>query len=259
MSLDPRSFQVVRGSFFPPLMAANMSAIQNEFFRLTDHPDYKPPDFSHNWPVIAGIALETPALDHWEWKTGHVLTRRQEWVRHPDLDYVGVTLDSWRKHDDTVVDVKAIGSWRTIDDARSYYAAQMVAQRACTRAKAAALLIVHGGSEPVEYECTWPPEYERQVWERVEWFWQRVKTNQPPVPIPEVKAPVPPVKTVDMTGNNRWAHEANSWLRTKAAAASFQAASRLLKEMVEEDVKIAHGHGIQITRNRIGSLTIREE
>ena len=61
-----------------------------------------------------------------------------------------------------------------------------------------------------------------------------------------------------MTGNNTWANEGDVWLNTKDAAFQNKNAEKILKAVVPEDAKKCHGHGIQITRDRAGRLSLRE-
>jgi hypothetical protein len=134
----------------------------------------------------------------------------------------------------------------------------MVIQRACTGALRAALLIVHGGSEPREYEITWDATFEATVWERIAWFWDLVESMKEPHPIPPAKPAVPAVRIVDMRESNQWALYADAWLTNQGAARVFNNATRLLKGLVEADVAKAHGHGIAAVRDRAGRLSIKE-
>jgi hypothetical protein len=160
--------------------------------------------------------------------------------------------------DDTVIDCKAIGTWRKLDDACLFYLPQLVVQRGCVGARRAALLIVHGGAEPQEYPAEILDEYAALVWERVDQFWQCVLDLTPPVEMPEITAPVPAVREYIMTGQNEWASFAADWIENRSAAKIFTEASAGLKEMVPADAARCIGHGIKITRNKAGSLTIME-
>jgi len=73
-----------------------------------------------------------------------------------------------------------------------------------------------------------------------------------------VPSPTVADKTYDMEGNNLWASQADLWLMTREAAQSAKDAERTLKSLVPEDARKAHGHGVQITRDRVGRLSLRE-
>ena len=87
--------------------------------------------------AVYGCYIEPFAIDWHERRTGQPLTCRGIWVPHPELRTVGATLDAYREADDAVVDCKAPGAYRTIDNVIGYYTPQMVVQRACVRAQKA--------------------------------------------------------------------------------------------------------------------------
>jgi len=257
-TLSPERDTRVGASFLPALMAGKTDEIMREWQRLTGDPAYMPVNFEDNWPVNLGKYLEPLAVDWHQRKTGQPLTRRGEWVRHPHRDWLGCTLDAWRATTDTVLDAKCVGQWRKLDEVISYYTPQLIVQRDCTGAANASLLIIHGGSEPVEYPVTWTAGYEADVWTRLDEFWDCVTSLTPPCELPAALAPVPAVRTVDMSGSNSWTAEAATWLLNKSAAKDFDAAARELKALVPADAVRCHGGGVEINRNKAGSLSIKE-
>jgi hypothetical protein len=229
-----------------------------EWQRLVGDPDYVEEDLSDVWPVQFGSYIERFALDWHERKTGYAMERRGEVVTHPLMAKVSCTLDAWRALDNCVIDCKAIGQWRKLDDALPYYTAQMVVQRACVGAARAALLVVHGGGEPAEHPVEWTEDYEVAVWTRVAWFLGCVETLTPPVAPKPVAAPVTAVKVVDMAGSNAWAEWAPKWLDNLAAAKVFDSAAKELRGLLDADAKRAFGHGIEAIRNARGAVTLKE-
>jgi predicted phage-related endonuclease len=261
MSLTPEQKRLREGkvtaSFAPYLMAGKEERIRSEWCSLVGYPGVIEPQFDP-WRSKYADAIEPLALDHHEEKTGLALIRRGEVVVHPIRDYVACTLDSYRAEDSCVIDCKAWSVWQKIDYICSFLAPQMIVQKACVGARAAALLIVHGGAEPVEYPISWEPEYEAQVWERVEWFWNCIKSLTPPVALPTIDPPVIAVKTYDMKTSNAWAEQAAIWLRDRGAAKSFDAAAAELKTLMPPAAKLAFGHGIEISKAKNGAKTITE-
>lgn len=260
--LSPAQLQArdgkITASFLPALMAGDEKRILNEWRRVVGDPAWESENLDDSWPVQLGTYLEPFALDWHERKTGNDLTRRGEVVVHPGREYVCCTLDAYRQSDASVIDCKVIGQWRKLDDAIAHYVPQMVIQRACVEAHNAALLIVHGGAEPEEHPVTWDGDYERLVWQRVDEFWTSVETLTPPSAMPAVAAPVKAEKVYDLTGNNEWASEAVTWLNTRQAAKDFTAAEKAIKKLVPADAAKAAGHGITVSRNKAGSLSIKE-
>jgi predicted phage-related endonuclease len=245
-------------SFLPKLMAGNESQIMREWQRLVGDPAWEPEELDDSWPVQFGSYIEPFALDWHERKTGRALSHRGDVVHHPERPYFCATLDAYRADDATVIDCKAPGPWRKIDDVIAHYTPQLIGQRACLGAERAALLIVHGGGEPVEHQVEWGEDYERTLWERVAAFWRCVEMLIEPVAQAPIAPPVKPQKTYDMSGDNLWASEAVVWLDNHHAARLAQAAEKELKGLVPLDAARAYGHGIEIRRDRAGRLSLRE-
>jgi hypothetical protein len=256
-ALSPNRDTRVGASFVPALMAGKSEAIMQEWKRLVGDPSYQPENLDGVWPVQIGKYLEPFVLD-WEERKSGPLDRRGEWVQNPNRNWLGCTLDAYRASTSTVLDCKVVGQWRKLDEVISYYTPQMLVQRDCTGAENASLLIVHGGSEPVEYPVTWPVGYEADVWTRLDGFWDCVESLTPPCELPELLAPVPAVKTYDMGTSNAWVSNAATWALNKSAAKDFDAASKELKALVPADAIKCFGGGITVSRSKAGSLSIKE-
>lgn len=249
----------ITASFLPKLMAGDEEAIYREWQRLVEHPDYEPENLDDRWPVQFGSYIESFALSWHERKTGRPLIRRGEVVIHPDMPYVSCTLDAYRDDDACVIDCKAPGRWRKLDDVLAYYPAQMVVQRACVVGVRAALLVVHGGDEPAEHPIEWDDAFEAAVWTRVAWFQECIEGLIPPVAVKAVEAPVAAVRVVDMAMSNAWGEHAGTWLANREAAKAFDAATKELKALVEPDVSRAFGHGLAASRAKNGAITIKAQ
>lgn len=249
----------ITASFAPYLMAGDEKRMVSEWMRLVEHPDYVRPDLSREWAPSFGSYIEGFCLDWHQAKTGQELTRRGEWVEHPQYSYVGCTLDSYRDADKCVIDCKVLNRWSNLDEQRAFYTPQLLVQCRSVRAQLASLLIVYGGEEPQEYPAGWDQEYERQVWERVQWFWERVESLQPPCALPVVKGSVPAVKAYDMMATskaNAWSAHAGRWVESRDAAGIFADAAKEIKGLVPPDAVKAYGAGIQVSRSKAGALTI---
>lgn len=246
----------VTASFAPALMAGDEARILSEWQRLVGSADYREPDFSANWPVRLGEYLEPLALDWHQARTGHALTRRGEVANHPSLA-VCATLDCWREADDRVIDCKVVGAWRKIDDVCAHYTPQLIVQQACAPASNAALLIVHGGAEPAEHAVEWGAEYEADVWGRIVWFLECVESLTPPVAVAPIAASVKAERVADMRESNAWAEHAAAWLANCAAAKLADKAAKELRALVPADAARAHGHGVSVSRDKAGRLSIK--
>jgi predicted phage-related endonuclease len=248
----------VTASFLPKLMSGDEAAILNEWRRLVGDPAYVPLDLDNVWAVQFGSFVETFALDWHQRKTGRPIEGRGQSLTDPKRSYVACTLDGFRPDDSTVIDCKAPGAHRKLDDVLALYVPQMVIQRSCKGAAKAALLVVHGGAEPVEYPIDIPADYEAAVWQRVDAFWQCVCDLRPPFSVPPVPPPVKAERIVDISTSNSWAVEAAAWLANYPAKREAEAAEKALKALVPADAAKCHGAGVVITRSRAGSLSLRE-
>src|SRR6185312_7345784 len=223
----------VTASFAPYLMSGNAERIMNEWRRLVGDPGYVAPDFSDNWAVNFGAYIEPLALDWHQRKLGYDLVDRGYVVSHPERPYVSATLDA-------------------------FDLPQLIVQRGCRAATRVALLVVHGGAEPVEIEAEIPADYEAEVWRRIDQFWACCENLAEPIAMEPVAAPVAAIKEYDLTGNNAWGEHAATWLEHRSAAKKFEGAVKGLKEIIPADAKRAFGNGVAAERNKVGSISIKE-
>ena len=111
--------------------------------------------------------------------------------------------------------------------------------------------------EVIEVAADWL--YQLELLEAEEDFWDCVVTGREPV---AAAPPVPPrpvgTREVCLEGNNAWAAAAADWLDNREAVKVHQAATKTIKQLVEEDVGRAFGHGIEAKRSKSGAITIRE-
>lgn len=259
--LNPLRAERLTASFLNALMAGNAEAILNKWRQLIGDPKYAPEDLSESWPAQFGLYMEPFALDWHQRKTGLALTRRGEFVQHPDLPYVSCTLDAWREADNTAIDAKAVGQWMRLDEVVPYYTPQILCQMRCVRAAAGALLIVHGGAEPREFAVDVDPGFEALMWDRAAQFWRCVETFTPPVPLPRI---VPPEKwrSIDLaTENPNWKAEMighlAAWRETKGAAELHEESKTSVKKLTPDDVGRIDYAGLRVSRARNNAVSIR--
>jgi hypothetical protein len=115
-----------------------------------------------------------------------------------------------------------------------------------------------GAAEPVVDIIRRDADYAKLMLERGWTFIQHVRNRTPPVDLPMVPLPVDATRVVDMNGNNEFAHHADIWLQLRDSADAYDDAAKILKSMVPPDAKRCFGYGVQITRNRLGNLSLRQ-
>lgn len=240
------------------LMTGDTDKIMNLWRELVGDPDFIEEDLSDVWPVQLGSVTEHLNLDWFERKHGPVTRRGDVVAMSAPQDWAACTLDGWSSLHWCPVETKHTGGREGLDVLIGRYQPQMHWQMIVTGAERCALSVIMGANEPIVEFIERDADYTRELWHRAEKFMDCVRSLTPPVAMAPVSAPVNAVKTYDMTGNNKWASDAVTWITTRRAAKDFAGAEKALKSLVPADAVKCHGHGITINRNKAGSLSIRE-
>lgn len=216
-----------------------------------------PEDLSHIWPVQLGACTEKLNLDWFERKHG-VLTRRGEVAQHPTLPWAAATLDAWSPSLNCPVETKHVGGRERLEVVIERYQPQCQWQMEVTKATRCALSIIQGADEPLIEFINVAPDYAQEMIRRGAQFMECIARRTPPVVLDPAPVPVDATRTVDMNGNNAWANFAAVWLEHEGHVVVAKEAERLLKEHVPADAKVCLGHGVRITRDRAGRLSLRK-
>ena len=239
------------------LMSGDAAKIHDLWLEMVGDPRYVPEDLSGVWAVQLGSLTETLNLDWYERKHGQV-TRRGDVVCHPLHDWAACTLDGWDASLPGPVECKHVGGYEALSKIVERYQPQLHWQMICTGSYAAALSVIEGAREPVVEIVPFDAEYGAELWRRAEAFMACVENLTPPVALEAAAAPVKAEKVIDLTGSNEWASHAADWLASAAAAKTAAKAEKGLKALVPVDAARCHGHGVQITRDRAGRLSLKE-
>jgi len=241
------------------LMGGDPYKINDLWLMHTNDPRYIEPDFSDNWPVQLGECTEQLNLEWASMKYGPVTRRGEVVVGAASLDWTAATLDGWLEQRNCPIEAKCVNGRSVLDDIISRYQPQLHWQMMVCKAKECALSVIIGGNEPIVEFIPLDRKYARELWARAAAFWLCVRSKTPPVELPA--APPPPVlatREYDMTDNGVWKDHAYRWLQAYGAAQTAKEAERIIKQNVPDDAKICIGHGIVVTRNRAGALSLRE-
>jgi predicted phage-related endonuclease len=239
-------------------MTGDPEKLMNLWRQMTGDPSYEEEDLSGIWAVALGSHTEPLQLDWYERRTGKPLSRRGDVIVHPLHDWAACTLDAWDNDLMCPVETKHCGGFEKTEAILARYAPQAHWQMIVTGADKCIFSIIEGAREPIIETVPWNDEYAKELWSRAEQFMECVSSLTPPVVLPPVVAPAKPEKTYDLTGNNSWAADAIGWITTKDAADAFGKHAKAIKEMVPADAIKCRGHGIEVSRNKAGSLSIRE-
>lgn len=240
------------------LMSGDETKLLNLWRELVGDPEFVADDLSGVWPVQLGSTTEALNLAWYERKHGP-LTRHGEVVCHPLHDWAACTLDAFDAALPGPVEAKHVGGREPLAKVLERYQPQVHWQMLCTGTYKAALSVIEGSAEPVVEVVAFDADYARELFARAEAFMQCVWNLTPPVAMPAVAAPVKAEKAYDMAASNEWGEHAVTWLETCGPAKKAATAEKALKALVPADAARCFGKGVQITRDRAGRLSLREE
>lgn len=238
------------------LMNGSATDIMDLWLEMTNDPSFKPDDLSGVWPVQLGSATEALNVAWFARKigpvsgVGKVLTHNNGWA--------ACTLDAWSDADECPVECKHVGGHESLQTVIDRYQPQMHWQMIVTGAAQCAFSVIMAAAEPVVEYIPLDQEYAAEMLTRADAFMKHVRNKTQPVILPAVAAPIIPTREVDMSTSNEWGSNAVTWLTTKQAKKDCIEAEAALKALVPGDAKIATGAGIRITKNRAGSMSLRE-
>jgi predicted phage-related endonuclease len=238
------------------LMTGNAGEIHKLWLEMTGQA--LPKDLSDVWPAQLGDATEELNL-RWFQKRNYPLSKSGEFVTHPQYPWAGCTLDGWCEELACPVEAKHTGGREPLEVIIERYQPQLQWQMACTQSKQAALSVIMGASQPIVEFVDRADEYIDEMIVRGRQFMGFVERKEPPVTLPAVPAPIDASKVYDMNGQNRWASNAFLWLENRKAALVCEDCAKTLKAIVPADAKKCFGHGVRITRDRAGRLSLRED
>lgn len=247
----------ITGSRIACLMQGDQAKIMdlyNEFIG-----EKLPDDLEDNFQVQLGTETEPLNLRWYERKHRQAVSRRGDFVTHPFLDWAGVTLDGWIDELQCPIECKHNSVRFPMEVLIERYQPQCQWLMECTGADQCALSIIRDNIDPVVEFLERDVGYAAEMRRRGAQFIAAVKLRQPPVELDPVPAPADASVVYDMSQSNSWGSSAVTWLETRQAARDNDDAAKVLKSLVPPDAKKCHGFGVQITRNKVGSLSLREQ
>ena len=219
----------------------------------------EPVDLSDRIAVLLGCWTEPFNRQWFERLSGQEVTRVGEVLASEERPWRTCTLDGFVAASEAVWEAKHTNAFTSTDEVLARYMPQLQHNMAVSGQSRAVLSVIFGNHkfEAIEVAADWL--YQLELLEAEEEFWDCVQTGRSPVPAAPPMAPkAVAVRELCLEGNNAWASAAFDWLAHRDAAKVHAAATTTIKQLVEEDVKRAFGHGIEVKRSKSGALTIRE-
>tara|TARA_Y100000310_G_scaffold280964_1_gene301085 strand:- start:683 stop:1504 length:822 start_codon:yes stop_codon:yes gene_type:complete len=223
----------------------------------------KPEDLSKVLPVQMGSFTEPLNIYWYELITGRVVSNEGDPAKHTVFPFMSCTLDGLTKTEageTAVFEAKHVNAFANIDETIQKYMPQLHHNMAVMNTNWAVLSVFLGTLKYEFAEVEMDEWYLAQLIDRERAFWAAVESGTPPVDMAPITAPIPAseMREVDMDGNNAWGEAAGIYSDNKRPAKKFKDAEKALKELVAEDVKRAHGYGIQCKRSSNGALRLSE-
>jgi hypothetical protein len=172
--------------------------------------------------------------------------------------WAAATLDGWDEELKCPVEAKHVGGREPLEIIIDRYQPQCQWQQMVTGAQQCALSVIMGANEPIVEYITRHQPYIDVMIDRADYFLMCVSLRKPPVELAPVPVPIEPTAEVNMQGNEKWALQAERWLQTHGAAEAAKDSEKVLKSLVPPEAKRCFGHGVRISRDRAGRLSLRE-
>lgn len=261
--LSPEQIAARKGKLTASRIAALMNGASEAVLRLYLEMigEREEERLNHVWAVRLGEATEFLQCEWFEEKYGLSVIYRGEVRVHPQIPWAACTLDGWIEDGGVnyPLECKHVGGREPLEVVIARYQPQMQWTMMVTAANEIALSVIQGANEPIVEYIDRHDGYITEMITRGKQFMECVEARVPPVVLDPVPPPIDAKHTYDMTGNNLWGHGAAEWLATWPFASRCKDAEKLLKSLVPEDAKKIFGHGVRITRDRAGRLSLRED
>jgi predicted phage-related endonuclease len=220
----------------------------------------EPEDLTWVLPVQIGIATEELNLAWFHHETQEIITLVNHMVTSRKHPFMRATLDA-ATATGAVVEAKHVNPYSNMDEVVARYTPQLTHNMVVAEADTAYLSVIKGTQEYFVQKVTLDPFYADALIEQEAKFWACVQSGESPrslPPPPQPPKPLEDMRTVDMSKSNTWAVEAQNWLQNREAAKTWDSAAKSLKAATEADVRRAWGAGVEVVRNKAGSLTVKE-
>jgi predicted phage-related endonuclease len=219
----------------------------------------EPEDLSGKLAVVLGCWTEEFNRQWYAKLSGNPVTDAGVQLTCTTYRWRKCTLDGVVAGSGAIFEAKHTNSFVKPDDVLERYMPQLQHNMAVAKTDRAVLSVIFGNARYEMFEVAADWLYQLDLLEAEKAFWNAVLSGEPPVAMDAPPAPRPvAMRELSFEGNNAWASAATDWLETRRAAKIHAFACKTIKELLEDDVKCAFGHGIEAKRSKAGAITIRE-
>jgi predicted phage-related endonuclease len=218
-----------------------------------------PEDLSNVLPVALGQWTEPFNRLWFERVTRLNVVDCGEVLLCPEHSWRRCTLDGTVSESGAVWEAKHTNAFARPDEVLARYMPQLQHNMAVARCETAFLSVIFGNHKYEVFEVAADWLYQLELLDAEQAFWECVVNGHEPVAAAPLPTPKPVgTREICLEGNNSWAAAAADWLQHRQAAKRHSAACATLKDLVEDDVARAFGHGIEARRSKSGAISIRE-
>ena len=218
-----------------------------------------PEDLSDRLSVVLGSWTEDFNRQWYERLSGNRVLNAGKAVTCAEYRWRKCTLDGLVEHNGAVFEAKHTNSFVRTDEVLERYMPQLQHNMAVAGADRAVLSVIFGNAKYEMFEIAADWLYQLDLFKAEQAFWNAVLSGEPPVAVEPPPAPrAVATREVSFEGNNAWASAAVDWLETRKAAKTHASACKSIKQLLEDDVARAFGHGIEAKRSKAGAITILE-
>lgn len=220
-------------------------------------------DLSEVLRVQLGLFTEPFNLRWFEQRTGFkiIAPKAETLYRHPTLEFLACHPDGFytvegERH---IIDAKHTGSG-TVEEKLAYYQGQLTHNMLATGLSRATLSILFGNSGWAFGTIGLDRAFAGELIAREQDLWIAIQNDAEPDDLPPIGQPDKldiVMREVDMTGSNSWSVAALDFIDDAPAAKRHADAKAALRELMQDDMRRAFGHGVEAVRNRAGAVTVR--
>ena len=219
----------------------------------------EPEDLSGRLSVVLGCWTEDFNRQWYEKLSGNRIIDAGAQFTCSEYRWRKCTLDGVVEGSGAVFEAKHTNSFVKAEEVLERYMPQLQHNMAAAKADRAVLSVIFGNAKYEMFEVAADWLYQLDLLNAEKAFWNAVLSGEPPVAVEAPPAPRPiATRELSFEGNNAWAAAAAEWLETSKAEKTHASACKSLKELLDDDVRRAFGHGIEAKRSKAGAVTIRE-
>lgn len=212
--------------------------------------------------VQLGSFTEPFNLMWFEKQTGLAVDTVKDRIVHPLIPFMSFEPDGQHITEELRygIEAKHVSAFAKPEEIVTRYYWQCQHQMACASYASVILSVIFGNHKWDYFEIHHNRADQLELEKRCKefWHWTQNDLARPLDPGTPVQVSLDDMREADMTGNNQWADAAAAWLECKPHAKTFNDADKVIKNLVDADVKLASGHGIKVSRAKNGSLRIQE-